>query len=190
MISARLRHRTEPLMRRIARFFVHLPPNLVTLFSILLALVAAYLFSVQDWFGGGILAVFAAFLDALDGAIARLSKKESKWGAYLDAVVDRYVEGILLFGIGMGTGLWVWVFLALLGALLIPYAKARAAMEIKVDNVDWPDLMERAERLIMIAVVFPFAAFYGYAEACLIAMAILFHFTALQRIFRVYAKMR
>ncbi len=190
MISARFRRHTQPFMRKVARFFVHLPPNLITVLSILFALAAAYYFAQQDWFAGGFLAIIAAFLDALDGAVARLTKRTSKWGAYLDAVVDRYVEGILLFGIGLGTGLWVWVTLALLGALLIPYAKARAAMETKVDNIDWPDLMERGERLIMIAVLFPFCAFYGYAESCLIAMVILFHFTALQRMLRVYYRLR
>ena len=189
MISARFRHKTEPIMQRIARFFLGIPPNVVTILSILFALVAAYFFANQEWFAGGIMAIFAAFLDALDGAIARLSKRTTKFGSYLDAVVDRYVEGILLFGIGLGTGLWVWVYLAMLGALLIPYAKARAAMETKIDNIDWPDLMERGERLIMISVLFPFCAFYGYAEACLIAMVVLFHFTALQRIVRVYKKL-
>ena len=190
MISARFRKHTEPIMRKVARFFVGLPPNLVTIISILFALAAAYYFAQQDWFMGGFLAIIAAFLDALDGAIARLTKKTTKFGAYLDAVVDRYVEGILLFGIGMGTGLWMWVYLAMLGALIIPYAKARAAMEKKVDNINWPDLMERGERLIMIALLFPFCAFYGYAEECLIAMVVLFHFTAIQRIVRVYNLLR
>ncbi len=190
MISARFRGHTEPIMKRIAKFFVGLPPNAVTLLSILFALAAAYLFAEQAWFAGGFMAIVAAFLDALDGAIARLTKRTTKFGAYLDAVVDRYVEGILLFGIGLGTGLWIWVYLAMLGALLIPYAKARAAMETEIDNINWPDLMERGERLIMITVLFPICAFYGYSEACLIAMVVLFHFTAIQRILRVYYRLR
>ncbi|NPA86527.1 MAG: CDP-alcohol phosphatidyltransferase family protein [Candidatus Diapherotrites archaeon] len=186
MISARFRKYSEPVMRRIARHFSYLPPNFVTLLSILVAIGAAYMFAQQRWFAGGILALVASFLDALDGAIARLTGKTSKWGSYLDAVVDRYVEGILFFGIGLGTGLWPWVYLAMLGALLISYAKARAAMETEVDNINWPDLMERAERLIMVSVLFPVAAFYGYAEEILILMVVLFHFTAIQRILRVY----
>ena len=190
MISARFRHKTEPIMSRIARYFMHIPPNLITILSIFLAILAAYAFALQMWFAGMVVAIFAAFFDALDGAVARAAKKTTKFGAYLDALVDRYVEGILLFGIGLGTGLWVWVTLALLGALLIPYAKARASMEIEIDNINWPDLMERGERLILITVLFPICAYYGYSEACLIAMVILFHYTALQRIYRAYTRMK
>ena len=136
MISARFRHKTEPIMSRVARYFLHIPPNLITILSILLAILAAYAFAEQMWFAAMVVAIFAAFFDALDGAVARAAKKTTKFGAYLDALVDRYVEGILLVGIGLGTGLWLWVALTMLGALLIPYAKARASMEIKIDNIN------------------------------------------------------
>ncbi len=183
-MSGLFRKEVEPYVRKIAVYFSGLSPNTITFISLVIAIVAAYFFSKQDWFVGGMFALLAAFLDAIDGAVARIRRKETKKGAYLDAVMDRYVEGVLLFGIGMGTGLWHLVFLAMWGAILIPYTKARASMEKKIDNINWPDLMERAERLVFISIIFPIAAFFGYAELALVVMVILFHLTAIQRIRR------
>lgn len=85
-------------------------------------------------------------LDGLDGAVARASGRVTKLGAYVDAMADRYVEIMVIVAAGIVTGYWALLLLALAGSLLVSYAKARAAMEVPVSNLEWPDLMERAER--------------------------------------------
>lgn len=157
VLSARYREVFKPFFETIARF-VAVHPNWITITGIIIALIAAYYYARAEWLIGSIVAVLAAFVDALDGAVARYWKKESKWGAYLDAMLDRFVEGILLFGIGWGSGLWPQVYVIMLASVLISYAKARAAMEIPVDNINWPDLFERAERLILIVIGVPIAS--------------------------------
>src|SRR3989338_6851038 len=44
------------------------------------------------------------------------------------------------------TGYWILSMIVLAGALIVSYAKARAAMEVAISNLEWPDLMERGER--------------------------------------------
>ncbi len=157
VLSARYRHVFKPFFDRIAPLFA-IHPNIITITGIFIALIAAYYYAQAEWVLGSVVAALAAFVDALDGAVARYWKRESKWGAYLDAMLDRFVEGILLFGIGWGSGLWPQVYVIMLASILISYAKARAAMETEVDNINWPDLFERAERLILVVVGVPMAA--------------------------------
>jgi len=88
-------------------------------------------------------------LDGLDGAVARASGRVTKFGAYLDAVCDRYVESMVAIAVAYVTGYWTLIMVALVGALLVSYSKARAAMEVAVSNQEWPDLMERTERSLL-----------------------------------------
>ncbi len=191
VLSARYRHVFKPFLERIAPFFsVH--PNAITVTGIIIALIAAYYYAQAEWILGSVVAVLAAFVDALDGAVARYWKKESKWGAYLDAMLDRFVEGILLFGIGQGSGLWPQIYVIMLASILISYAKARAAMETEVDNINWPDLFERAERLILIVVGVPIAAafpngLFWYLNALAVAFLC---FGVPQRMLRVRRRLK
>ena len=84
--------------------------------------------------------------DALDGAVARVSGRATKFGAYLDAMADRYFEAMVAVSVAYVTGYWLLSCLVLAGAFGISYAKARAALEVPVTNTEWPDWMERAER--------------------------------------------
>ena len=168
-------------------------PNQVTWAGLVLVLVNCGLFSLHRdtlWFGLGLAIAFA--FDALDGAVARITKSTSNYGGYLDAVVDRYQEVVVYFTIAWVTGYWMVCFLAITGSLLISYNKARTAIEIPIDNNRWPDLLERLERLVYIClalVIDPLInswidlpeRFLFYAIAIL---AVLTHLTAAQRFFR------
>ena len=93
-----------------------------------------------------VLVTLAMLCDAIDGPVARASGRVTKFGAYLDALCDRYAEALVIVAVAMVTGHWVLSCLALAGSLLISYAKTRAAIEVPVSNTEWPDLMERTER--------------------------------------------
>lgn len=185
VLSARYRKRFEPAMSKIAEYFTSIHPNTITYTSLLVAAASAHAYANKFWIWGGILGLLAGFLDSLDGSVARKTGKASKWGAYLDAVVDRYVEAIILFGIAWGSWMWAPVYIIIVASLLISYAKARAAMETKVDNINWPDLFERAERMLLVNVGVPIFAYTGYLFYYLWILAVLFHLGALQRILRV-----
>jgi len=93
----------------------------------------------------------SGFCDALDGAIARIHRKTTTFGKFLDSVLDRIADAAVLSGIIIG-GLCDlrWGFVALVGSLMVSYARARAeALGVEMEGVG---VAERAERLIILAV--------------------------------------
>ncbi len=137
----------QPLARVIART---VSPSVITLAVPLLAFVLSlWLVRTQQILPFCIALTGVGCLDGLDGAVARASGRVSRFGAYLDAVCDRYVETIVVCAVAYVTDTWFLSLLNLSGAYLFSYAKARAAMEVAVSNTEWPDLMERTERGIL-----------------------------------------
>ena len=144
------------------------------------------------WFGLGLAISFA--FDGLDGAVARRTGKSTKFGGYLDAVTDRYQEAAVLFTIAWVTGWWAVCFLALFGSMLTSYNKARTALEISINNKNWPDLMERLERVIVLCgalmldplVLLPHLPRILYLG--LFVVALFSNLTAVQRFFRAKAR--
>jgi phosphatidylglycerophosphate synthase len=101
---------------------------------------------------GGALTLASGALDALDGRLARFRGEQSGAGAALDSILDRYVDFALLAGLGWfyrGTWVLVPVLLALLGAFLVPYVRAKGEA-LRVDVAS--GLMARPERVIILGV--------------------------------------
>jgi phosphatidylglycerophosphate synthase len=173
-----------------------LSPNQVTWIGLVLILAncAVYIVHRQNlWFGLGLVVSFS--FDGLDGAVARLTGKSSKYGGYLDAVIDRYQEIAVYLAIAWVTQWWAISFLAVTGSLLVSYNKARTAMEIPIDNHNWPDLLERFERIFIICaalildsvIALPAALGGSLLFAGISAIALLSHVTAIQRFMRARA---
>lgn len=164
-------------------------PNAVTLTGLALVALAAgaYLAHRDPLVFALCLAVAFAF-DGLDGAVARLTGRSSRYGGYLDAVIDRYQEALVLAAIAWVSDLWPAAFLVLTGSFLTSYNKARVALEMPVDNVDWPDLLERLERLLILIALLALDGLLGMQAALLapglVVLGILTHATALQRFLR------
>ena len=134
---------------------------------------------------------FAGILDFVDGSVARAKNMSSKTGAYIDTVVDRYVEGIMLFGLlfvalpEILIPAHAWVFLAIFGSIVTTYAKAAAKEKELVNQELKGGLMSRGERIILIFIIFILLTLsQAYiATIILIVIAVLSNFTALQRFF-------
>lgn len=80
----------------------NITPNQISIFSFLLSLVAALFFATGEYLYllvGGILAQFASIIDGSDGEVARLKYLSSEYGGWFDAVLDRYADAFLLFGL-------------------------------------------------------------------------------------------
>jgi hypothetical protein len=97
----------SPLSKYVARACARLGlhPNHVTLFSMVLGVVAAALFATGERPGlvaGGIVAYFAFFFDCVDGQLARYARKFSKFGAWLDSIFDRSKEYVIFAGLALG----------------------------------------------------------------------------------------
>ena len=181
----------ERLARRIAA--CGLTPNQITWGGIVLVLLQCLFYPLHGshfWLGLGLAFTFA--LDALDGAVARITHASSHYGGYLDAVADRYQEVIVYLTLAWVNDWWGVAFVVITGSLLTSYNKARTAVEISIDNDRWPDLLERMERLVILcaALIFdavlplpaPFEA--GLLHTTLISLGVLTHLTAVQRFLR------
>jgi CDP-L-myo-inositol myo-inositolphosphotransferase len=98
------RYLNRPVSIRISRYLANFPvtPNQISFMSFMLSILAAGLFLVGGYPGllaGGIFAQFASVLDGCDGEIARLKFQESAYGGWFDAVLDRYGDALMLFGL-------------------------------------------------------------------------------------------
>jgi len=118
---------------RISAFLAqyNISPNSITLVSFGLAILSAiffYLGGYANILAAGIMAQLSSILDGCDGEIARLKFKFNTFGEWLDKVLDRYADGLMV--LGMTSALWkttgnelVWLvgFLALTGTFVNSY---------------------------------------------------------------------
>lgn len=186
MLGERLGHIFDRPLGGIAKKIpVH--PNTVTITGFLITVVASIVL-VTDLRTGGILVLAGGLFDILDGVVARANNKRSRFGAFLDSVLDRYSDAFILIGLGCNlfrssdhTGVLLCVVI-LVGSFLISYARARAEGLGERCNFG---LLERPERIVLIS----FAAITGFIAPVLWLMAVLTHVTVVQRIYVVSKSM-
>ncbi len=164
-------------------------PNTVTLIGLAGTVGVAVLIAFGHLTWAGILLLVMGPVDAMDGALARLRNEASAWGAFVDAVTDRYSELFLFLGFlihyllqGNLAGILL-SYLAAAGSVLVSYVKARADASKLDANVG---VLTRVERYLVLIPGLIFSGFYPpLALIALIIIAIFANITALQRIFRV-----
>jgi len=136
-------------------------PNVVTASSLLLCGVTGAAVALGHLPGAVWLYVFAGILDVLDGRIARLSNQQTASGALLDSVSDRWGELFVFAGY-----LWflrdspwlVAVMSAIGGSMMVSYTRARAeGLGVALSG----GVMQRAERIVLVAGGSLIAAWYG-----------------------------
>jgi CDP-diacylglycerol--glycerol-3-phosphate 3-phosphatidyltransferase len=135
-----------------------LSPNSLTLIGLVLNGVAAGLVVAgavtAEWLAvGGIAFLLASSFDMLDGAVARATGTASRFGAFLDSVIDRYDEALMfialvvVFSVRQDHGLVTASTAALIGSLLVSYARARAeglGLDCEIG------LLQRPERVLLL----------------------------------------
>ena len=125
-LSARITPRLAPVS--------WLRPWMITVSSTLLGMTAGVVFALGWGLFAGLLAALSQILDGVDGQFARLTGRQSRAGAFLDSVLDRYSDGALVIGLTVFTfklDVSVWLLgtlgaLGLIGSGLISYSSARA----------------------------------------------------------------
>lgn len=183
MLGEKLGHVFDKPFARFARKISFSPNTLsITGFAITLFASCVLLFDLQ---AGGILVLAGGAFDVLDGVVARTNGKTSRFGAFLDSVLDRYSDSAILLAISWNLtsrGNYTAVLLCLgtlVGAFLISYTRARAeGLGEKCNH----GLMERPERVILIS----FGAIANLIVPVLWILFVLTHFTVLQRIYHVW----
>ena len=171
--------RLEPVVRVLARLRVR--PNQITVAGTLICLTGAGFVLADRLVLGGAVWLAGSALDLIDGALARYQDKVTAAGAFLDSTFDRITEGALFVAIAyhfaqggdaLAAALTV---VALLGALLVSYTRARAealGANCKVG------IVTRAERVLLLGL----GLCFGLIEPAIYLLVALSAITVTQRV--------
>lgn len=117
------------------------------------SIVSIVYFSNGQFLIGSLLFTFFVGFDALDGTMARMLNKKSKWGAFFDSVMDRIADGVVLASIAFyfltqkDSVLFLVSLFALISSEIVSYTKARAeGLGLNCDT----GIAERPERVLII----------------------------------------
>ena len=115
------------------------------------------------WFGA--ITLFAGMFDMLDGQLARLTNKSTKFGALYDSVLDRYSEMFMFLGICYYLVAHnyflssLFAFIAMIGSIMVSYVRARAeALDVECTV----GIMQRPERGLTIGIAALLAGVVSY----------------------------
>lgn len=199
MFSRRVQQRVRQFVTLIMRPLAQLgiTPNTLTLAGLLLSVITAGVIAQGFLLVGGLLVLFAGIFDMFDGALARARNASTIFGAFLDSTLDRYSESIILFGLfwyalqakTLHENLWpfhneqFWmlssIYIAVVGSLMVSYAKARAeglGLECKTG------LLARPERVVILAI----GLITGTVIWAVLLLAIFSNVTAVERVMHIW----
>jgi phosphatidylglycerophosphate synthase len=162
---------------------VGMTPTAVTVLGLVVVIAGAAVIAVGALRTGALIVLLGSLLDGLDGAVARASDKVTAKGAFLDSAFDRFGEIAAFAGLGVvmagDSRVMLLIVLAVGGALMVPYMRARAEAE---GHDGRGGLMGRAERIIL----FSLGLALGYVEPMLWIFVTLVWLTVVVRFVKTY----
>jgi CDP-diacylglycerol--glycerol-3-phosphate 3-phosphatidyltransferase len=127
-----LRQKVRQIIFPVAKIFAKWHPNVLTFIGFIITCFASFWYA-KGWFRlGGVILFIGGMFDMIDGMVARIASKKSKFGAFFDSCLDRYSDFLILFGmfwwyIGESERIIATlVLLAILGSYMVSYAAGRA----------------------------------------------------------------
>jgi archaetidylinositol phosphate synthase len=191
-------HFIDPVSRAFAR--LGLTPNQITLVSVFFGSLAGVLYALGHAYPAAAALLLSALLDFIDGGVARINQRASRFGAAIDWVADKYVDGIVLIGIGFGGFVdmrlaAIAVFGSLMNTFIKPVVYAEIGFAKKEDGkikdpLEGVGIFGRPETIIVILFFSGLSSltFFGYTPLA-VAVAIVAlgtSLSALQRIVYLY----
>ncbi|MEM4166473.1 MAG: CDP-alcohol phosphatidyltransferase family protein [Candidatus Bilamarchaeaceae archaeon] len=177
--------------------FIPLTPNQWTILSFLVALISSYFIIKGQFLQASFFFAIAVLMDAIDGAVARAKGSVTKFGAFLDGLVDRFVEtavllSFMLLNFSDTFYYFGFLFFLIFGTYMTSFVRAYAHHKGLIDENDCQKmggLFERGERCILLVFVIVSANFnIMYAVYLAYIGAFLSFLTTIQRIFYVYQR--
>jgi len=198
MLTRKIGEALEGAVGGLVRAFSRFSPDVLTIAGFALNGVACACFAFAGGKeyrsplllqAGGLVTLLASVFDVLDGRVARLRGRETKFGAFLDSTMDRYSDMLLYMGLLVlyarvdRTPHMLLVWVAAFGSFMTSYARARAESLIPRCTVGF---LERPERLALLIL----GALANRMPAALWIIAVFSNLTALQRIVYTYAELK
>ncbi|NWJ29570.1 NTP transferase domain-containing protein [Marine Group I thaumarchaeote] len=189
----------RPISLRISKLLLKtgITPNQISIISTVIGLVGASFFFSGEYFYlilGGILIHIHSIVDGCDGEVARLKLRQTKYGGWLDAVLDRYVDAAIIFGLAYGywnmTGdmtIWIIGFSTLIGTFLNSYTSDKYDSIFKNGDMAKKSKfrMGRDVRLLLIVI----GALTNQIPIMLIILAVITNFEAIRRLITFRSKL-
>jgi CDP-diacylglycerol--glycerol-3-phosphate 3-phosphatidyltransferase len=192
MLTEIVREWTRSVVLPIARLisWSGISPNAVTVAGFSLTVADAALLAMGHVQLAGILLIPAAALDAIDGSLARMQNRVTRFGAFLDSTIDRLSEAVLFLGAllyylnGTFTNTdIILLFVALIGSLMVSYTKARGEA---VGTTVKGGVLTRFERMLVLII----GMVLNELSIALWILAVLANITMLQRVWIVWHNTR
>lgn len=203
MVLDNQRENVDPLLTRVAKVFVRFDPNTLSWISLLFAIVAGVFFYFSSpegeldnfyLYAAALFIFLNGFFDAIDGKVAKLAKKTSLKGDFLDHAIDRYADVFVLGGLALSA--WNTYpaigLLAVVGMLLTSYMGTQS--QAVGHKRDYTGLLGRADRLVLLMIAplvqhillnYNISLIFGlnFLDLVLIYFAIMGNITAIQRFY-------
>ena len=187
MLSEAARKYSRVFLEPMARFIsaTGVSPNVITVIGFLLMVGVAVVLAWGHLILGGILITAVALFDAVDGTLARMMGRTSRFGAFLDSTLDRFSEAVIFLGLfiylsGQNQKLeLLLIYATVVGSLMVSYARARA------EGIGIPlkeGLFTRFERVFLLVV----GLLFNQLTFVLWVLAIFSNLTAIQRMYLVW----
>lgn len=190
---------------------IGLTPNQISLLSLILGLICAFLYFRHEFFLGSIILFFSAILDLVDGSVARKKQSESDFGAVIDWIFDKYVDTIALLSIGFSGIPIISLILALpiefrpiadfgiigiaiIGSMMNTFIKPVVYAEVgfherlagKInDPLEGIGFFGRPETLLVLII----GGFFGLIWVSILVIAVCTNLSAIQRILYLYRRL-
>jgi CDP-diacylglycerol---glycerol-3-phosphate 3-phosphatidyltransferase len=187
MVTRRIGDAFGYLFRTVVRSFAEarINPNILTFIGFCINVVAAYLFAYGYFRWAGATIFLASIFDLTDGPVARTTKRVTPFGGFIDSVLDRYSDLILLIGLliyyGRINRFWyvTLVAVAMIGSVMTSYTRARAENLIASCKIGF---LERPERIVLILI----GAIFDRMAPVLWVIVVFSHVTVIHRILHTY----
>ncbi|RLF29868.1 MAG: CDP-alcohol phosphatidyltransferase family protein [Thermoplasmata archaeon] len=204
MVLDSQRRNIDPILTFFAKKFSNINPNVLTWFSLVFAVFAGFFFYFSDrtyelqnhfLYIASLFVFLNGFFDAIDGKVAKITKKTSLKGDFLDHALDRFSDVFIIGGLALS----VWCrpsigILAVIGTLLTSYmgTQAQAVGNKRI----YRGLLGRADRLFLL-IVMPMVQhifiyynveipyFVSLLEVVMLYFAIVGNITAVQRFYYI-----
>jgi len=182
----------RPISLRISKILLKtgITPNQISVMSFVIGLAGASFFFIGEYFYlilGGMLVHIHSIVDGCDGEVARLKLRQTKYGGWLDSVLDRYVDAAIILGLVYGywsingdITIWIIGFFALIGSFLNSYTSDKYDSIFRNGDMTKRSKfrMGRDVRLLLITI----GALTNQIPIILIILAVLANFEALRRL--------
>ncbi len=187
IIEQKARDVSRPALEAVGRWLAkwNISPDAVTYLGLVLTIGVAVLAAMGEIRWAGVAYIVAALCDALDGTLARVSGKGSRFGAFLDSSIDRFEESIVFLGLSIYYarvgGLYEipLILVVSVGSLMVSYTRARAEAVGVACKVGF---MTRPPRVVVMIA----GMILDQVLIALIVLAITSLFTAFHRMYHVW----